>query len=340
MDLSLLTLKRLIVHELPMLGPGQRTPGTISNAQSPFPQRIRHFFEQRIRSALNDYGLKIRFRDPPESPVPAELTKILQGPSQFVPASANIASHLFGVHNGTHSSGLLCISSGVLDGKDAVAVIKLEHESGVRAQRQETNGQLLFEIIVVDDLMLTDNTRVFKVALFVNDGDGLYALACDTQRSRSQLLAGYFLGAFLGCELADRPDVLTKRFLDVAERFLNEKIGEPQARAAAQVGLLAELGNVSNSFSPRHFSTQHIPADLRPEFLNVLRNEGISAQTINKDLALVRSRILRVHFEIDGGLSVLAPPNTVGNQVRVSGLSNGQSKIEVMGRLKSVEGHR
>lgn len=339
MDLTLLRLAGLIVHDLPQITAGGRIEGTVSNAESTFTNRIRNFFQERVRDALTRRGLEIGFDPNTHSPVPGAIRQILSDPSTFVASSQTIANHLFSLQTGVYSAGLLCVARGRLSQQETLAIIKLEHESGVRAHREDRQGQLRFEIELIDDLMLTDNTRVFKVALFVLEGSDVVGMICDAQRSRTQLVADYYLRKFLGCELIDRADLLTKRFLSKTEEFLDENLTDPKQRAHAQVGLLAEITSNADTFSPRRFAQQHLPTNLRDKYLQVAQADGIRPGNIPKDVALIKSRIDRVHITMDGDISILAPPAAI-ERVQISKMPNERSKIEITGRIEKIDGHR
>ena len=194
-DLTFLKIDKLIIHELPK---HQAKDGVLSDAVTPLTPPVRHFFEERIRASLRDAGLPSDFVSGHSSPVPAQVEQLLaqQKPSEkaVVDSSRTIASHLFKIQTGVHSEGLIGLAACSLQTARGLAIIKLEHEEGVRAKLKGPKGSQHFEIEILDDLMLTKHTRVFKVALFAAEpGGSVKGLVCDSQRQRAQLVATYFL---------------------------------------------------------------------------------------------------------------------------------------------------
>ena len=341
-DLTFLKVTRLIIHELPKRGMSP-TDGVLTDTESPLTKEVRHFFEERIREALASKGIPIGITELHSSPVPDCVKKLLcQSHVRFVRESQTIAEHFFCIQTGVHSEGLLCIAECTIKTAAAIAIIKLELEEGVRAELRGTTGQTHFEILVVDDLMLTKNTKVFKVALFsLQDGlkfEDVEARACDSQRARAQLIAEYFLDQFLGCHLLDEPDIMTKKFLETAEVFINTQIKDPVIQARYQNAVLAELNSNSDTVHARAFVDVHMDSTHRKAFLGALGEAEVATTGFGKDVKLIRSKIVRMRFEFDGGISVLVPPQRLNESVTVKQVPDGRTQLAVLARLKKVKG--
>src|ERR1019366_4366425 len=109
----------------------------------------------------------------------------------------------------------------------------------------EKQGKQTFEMSVLDNLVLTDGTRLFKSALFVRksqDEDDFAALACDTQRpfGSSDELAQFWL-RFLGCKVAEEPRVATKKFFEAALDYVNTALTDPVEKATFYDHVVSEL---------------------------------------------------------------------------------------------------
>ena len=341
-DLTFLKIDRLIIHELPNRDRG--TTGVVSDDVSPLPKGVRHFFEERIRFALTYSGIPVEFQANPSSPVPGLVGDSLSvrtlTPKAFVAASQKVARHLFEITTGVHSEGLICVVYGSLQSARAMALVKLENEEGLRAKLKGSAGNQRFEIEVVPDLMLTQHTRVFKVALFEQTTTGtVEALACDNQRARGQLLAEYFLAEFLGCQLVAKPDVTTRKFLEITETFINSLVSDPTARSRYHTALLAELGSNNTSIRARNFADDHLAPEDRPGYLTALKEADVPT-TFKKDTALVKNRLHRTRYDFDGDISVSVPPSAIDDSVTLTDADGGKTRLELEARLQSVHGVR
>jgi hypothetical protein len=340
-NLTFLKIQHLIIHELPKHG---QTDGVLSDAVSPLPDQVRHFFEERIRTSLGTSGIPIGFVAGHSSKVPAHLNEVLGAKrltaKKVVSNSQGIAKHLFGIQTGVHSEGLLCIATCSLKDARGIGIIKLEMEEGVRARLKGAQGNQHFEIEVLDDLMLTQHTRVFKVALFTqNAANTVEALASDSQRARGQFIASYFLDDFLGCALLNKPDVSTKAFFEAAEAFINGSVTEPILQSRYHTALIAELASNNTTVRPRTFADAHLEvADRRP-FLGSLAEAGVP-NSFQKDTGLVNARIVRTRLNFEGDVSVTMPPEALNTTVTVTAGTEGRTRLALESRLEDVRGAR
>ena len=74
---------------------------------------------------------------------------------------------------------------------------------------------------VLNNLVLTDGTRLFKCAMFVRNADGeIDALASDDQRSQGygDMMAAFWR-RFLGADYVQVPKIVTKQFFEATMSF-------------------------------------------------------------------------------------------------------------------------
>jgi hypothetical protein len=142
--------------------------------------------------------------------------------------SQQMAMHLHASQTGVNPAGLLVVSSAVVDGNRALAILKLEKESGVRVHEDKTaDGRRTLSMEHIRELMLTDRTKVFKVGLFYpTTGGTVEGLVSDKQRGYQPQneVADFFLKRFLGCALKQLPPVVTQDFLQATEQFINDEV--------------------------------------------------------------------------------------------------------------------
>ena len=105
---------------------------------------------------------------------------------------------------------------------------------------------------VLDDLVLTEGTRLFKTALFVrrnNESEEFDGLACDSQLSvsASSHMAHFWLN-FLGCKFVVDPRVATQRFFDSTLDFVNNAVTDPTEKGEIYDSLQSEFKSAKLTF--------------------------------------------------------------------------------------------
>lgn len=340
-DYSSLRIESLIVHEVPTVvrtsGSGQPT---LSEVESPMTPEVRNFFEERLRATLSDAAFPAIVIEGTSSPVPALVEGLLRNPGDLVAPSQQMAKRLFEVQTGVNSPGLLAVARGRVGSVATIAVVKLEKEHGVRVRPETVAGLKTLSVEHIRDLMLTEKTRVFKTGLFSEGDSGLDIVVCDHQRQVAHTVAGFFLRDFLGCDLAARPDVETRTFMHAVEKWINDRVENPEERSAYAVALISEMNSQRTTVTPASFAAEHIKVKHRQSFLEALTSSGASAKRFVKDTALVEPQLRRIRYDVDTGVAVIAPPDAIGKSVTVIEKPNGRAQIQVDGRLERVEGKR
>jgi hypothetical protein len=342
-DLGLIHINRLIVHEVPrrLVGSaGASSKPVLSEVESPLEDDTRNFFQERLVGTLANAYEVVFDRDSP-SQMPNLIQSLLsKDPADFVATSQQMAILLHASQGGVNPAGLLTLMEIEIGKRSGVAIVKLEKEEGARIRRAKIDGQSTFNLTHLRDLMLTKKTKVFKASLFVPATGGMEGLVCDTQKGQGTTVAFFFLSQFLGCKLKDVPQVTTQRFFDATERFINERVDGPEEKGRYQVALVAELQSSHPAITPETFATEHLEAEDRQPFLDTLHEEGLTARSYPKDLALVSSILKKVQWNFEDGISVVGRPEQVGEKIRVENRADGKTRMEIVDDLREVKGHR
>lgn len=235
MKFNTFSIDDIIVHKVPVKNAPGTTGPLLSEAASPHDDNVFYFFRQRMSGVMANRGLPVE-PDPARAASNAKVGVVLEAvaglvsdPAELVPASQAIAQRLYETQDGRNPAGILVVARA----QPCVGILKLEHEKGVQAeQSRDADGQIVFRVILHDDLLLTEKTAVFKSAVFRRRSDAdatMVAEASDLQNQRD--LAGFFLAEFLGCRLVDDPPEATRKYFDAAETFVNAAVSDPEKRA-------------------------------------------------------------------------------------------------------------
>ncbi|OCB22499.1 nucleoid-associated protein [Mycobacterium intracellulare] len=336
-DTGRIEAARWVIHEIPKAFRTQDdvTP-TLSKALSPYDPDVARFFERKIGASLQKSKHQIQAADG-EHPVPVTITELLTGPSDgLLTVSTGLAQHLFAAQSGAMSPGLLVVLEGTYQGSaPIVAVLKLEKEEGARAATTEIDGMSTFTVEYMRDLFLTGRTRVFKVSVFMLDGDDppqLRGWISDPQ-SRGIDVADFFLHTFLGCQLVDDPKIATRQFHTEAENFINTYVTDPATKARYETALVAELQGNSTEISIRSFADNYLDLKDRAPFQNAITAAGV-AHSFVKDTQLIK--LARVQYEFVQGVKVSYPADNPGDVVTVNGRDDGKTELQVVDDLKKL----
>jgi hypothetical protein len=340
-----LEIRDVVVHRVPARDDPLEPAPVLSEAPSPYDERVFSFFRQRMSGVMASRGLLVkpdghRLASVAQAGVVlGAVREVVDDPAKLVPASQVIAQRLFDSQDGRNPAGILVVAHGEVDQQPCVGILKLEHEKGVQAEevRNET-GQLLFRVILHDDLLLTEKTAVFKGAVFRRASAtdrSLLAEASDLQNRRE--LAGFFLTDFLGCRLVDDPQEATRKYFDAAEMFLNSTVTDPERHARYEGALLAQMNSSVPTVDPDRFARENLDATEFQPFLDHLKDAGANTKAFPKDTARIKSRIRRVAYGFESGLKLTGSPKAVDDHVAIETSRQG-TKVTITDEISQMKG--
>jgi hypothetical protein len=190
-----LVLSRLIAHEVPQKESG--THPQLSDEDRAPDARIRNFFRERLSGSLNESGIDVVFDSSGNPTIKTSVATLYATPKDLVAVSKEMAKHLFSVQNRQNTAGLLVVATGTIQNHATVAILKLEHEEGIRVIEGSEKGVRTFNLEYLNSLVLTKRTKVFKVGLFV-ERKPAYARVSEEQfgRGADRGVAEFFLREF------------------------------------------------------------------------------------------------------------------------------------------------
>lgn len=273
-------VRRIIVHDMPKPLIGTGDGPNLSEVESAVSDELRTFFTDRIRESLTKAAVDAVFTPSDEHVMPPLILGQLSAqPNDFVEMSQSVGQHLHESQSGRNSPGILVVLLGSIGpSTPCVGIMKLERQSGVRLEPIVTDGHKTFDILAVRNLMLTEKTKVFKAAFFVQTGEGAHgvqALISDLQRTASADVADFFLGRFLGCQRREVPEVLTRQFFELTSKWIDDNITDSQTKVRYQIGLISELNRNSESINPFDFVRDQLQGDDRNGLYQYLTENGI-----------------------------------------------------------------
>jgi hypothetical protein len=192
--------------------------------------------------------------------------------------------------------------------------------------------------------VLTERTRVYKLALFVvtpDGGEDYDAAASDNQTGYGSYneVASFFLSRFLGCKLRKEPEIATKHFYEATESFINEQVEDPVQRTQYYGHVVSEMMSQSPTISTEQFAETYLPVDLRQSFVNYLEAKEVPAN-FPKNNELIDGRLKKTMYEFQSGIRVIAPNDLADERLKLTQLEDGETKLEIKDRLEEVKGKK
>ena len=344
-DVGRLEIDKLIVHDVPSRRVNAQGPSpTLSEIESPLTSTVRNYIRDKVVGTLANNSFPVGFDPASGSPVPALVMDNLGNQSTpFVEASQDLANHLFQSQTGSNPPGLLIVTQTNIEGVNSLAIMKLEREAGARVAATHYQGKSTFDLEHLSDLMLTDKTRVFKVGLFVQEGTTLESIAglvSDNQTAqwhRSDI-ADFFLRRFLGCKLREEPRITTRNYLDATEEWINNSVADPVLKRNYEIAVLAEMQRKLSSINPRMFADQNLELVDRQPYISHLRERQVPVTEFPKDNSMIESRLRRISMELESGVVIIAKTDVFEDKVHITDEDSGQSRIEIIDRVKGMKG--
>jgi len=335
-----LVIKRVIFHDVPRNIKGQVNAPVLSDIPTPVDgERIEHL-KTRIRRALSSRSAyAIEFNPQSPSPIPDLIrthTLKTQAEARFVQTSQTMANYLYEQQVGASSAGLLAILDARISAQHALVILKLEREEGAQLEPSTHGKKKTFNMSVLDNLVLTGGTKLFKNALFLRTGpheQNFAAIACDNQRSFAATVAmAQFWQKFLGCRLREEPRITTKNFYEAAVQFINTKISDPVEMTDIYEHIVSELKSQKHTLSPKAFIEDYIPAPHRQAFEDHLIERHVTLQQFTVDNTEIARRLKRRTYYTSKGASVTIPAEEPDLQVLID-----EHQISVLDSVQTVD---
>ncbi|MFF7874285.1 nucleoid-associated protein [Streptomyces californicus] len=308
-DFGDLVIEQVIVHVVPQR---RRTDLNESIPLSQAPCNLNHdvrtALQARLRGVLALSGREIVENPDSKSSLPDYVYAFLTGDTNLVDVSIDLVHLLRSSQSGVNSAGLLFVADARLGDQKALLIVKLEQETGMQATETVVNGLRTFDVKYLADLLLTEKSKIHKVALFSEDGiseDRIEGWAADRQLAGK--MAVFFLEKFLGCQQKSEPREVTRRFHDAAIEWINSYIADPDARINYVIATLAELQSPTRFLNPVAFAQQHLDVVHRDAFIEHLQASDVPCRTFDKDTEHLENRMRNMRVGFASGAFIVAP---------------------------------
>jgi hypothetical protein len=341
-DTTTIQIERIIVHDIPKHKKGEDgiTPN-LSEQESKLTDGLRKFFKDKVVQSLSsDKSFKICFDEQNESPISWISNEFLKSDgSNIVLQSKAITKHLFDIQVGYNAAGILVVIFGKLNSVNTCIILKLEKDKGAQLTLDPKTHS--YNIAEVEDLMLTQKTKIFKVAMFILRDDfkvKFDGLIMDYQIDikEKKEVTTWFIDKFLGCRAFEDPKITTQHFYNYTRAYINA-LEEDIDRAKYIQDLNSYVQKNSLTLNPKEFADDYLISTAhRNDYKNFLQTKNFSFTSFPKDLSQIDRQVKKITLTFDNDISIVGNKGTFDKKVKLEKLDNGQTRAEITSKIRSI----
>lgn len=340
--LNTILVKKVIVHSIPKHAKDDfTTEPKYSKVESKLSDGLKIFFRDKITQALeSDKAFKICFNDASDSPVSYVCSEVLsRGGGGFVEQSKLLAKRLFEIQVGSNAAGILVFIYGIVSGFSTCFILKLEMDKGMQLTLDPKTDS--YDIAEVENLMLTQKTKIYKVAMIINRKDfkGKYdgkLMDYQIDMKSKREVSTWFMDKFLGCLAYEDPKITTQRFYHLTRSFI-DTLEEPIQRAKYLQDLNSYVQKNSNTLSAKEFANDYITeTSQKSGYETFLKSKNFTFSSFMKDLSQIDNQVKKIMVTFENDVSIVGTKGTLDDKVTFEKLENGETRAEITSKIKKV----
>jgi 37-kD nucleoid-associated bacterial protein len=349
---------RLIAHEIVKASQLNDRPPILSDEIMPLDQHGKDLLAKRLVSTIAS-GNHCVDVDVVESEVnsPFDHTASLldHDDAGFIEATKKLASAL----SAAQTAGAIKAGSGIfIQGKCMVNAVQKRFAAIIKADsdqafRKQVDGENSIVLQYVNEMVLGESQKLFKIALFLEDVQSQARGVVPIQRTPDQFTikvfdhnmqmsgnanaATYFYSTFLKCRLAENAPRLTKQFFNVARDFLDARDElRPQEKMEYRADLISYLRGNRQTLEARTFAQEVLPENLRDPFVKQLQEAGLG-DAVAKDLSLLKGKLRRQSIRFSSEITIYGQPETLRDSVKIGQAdAEGWTDLKIKGSVQEI----
>lgn len=347
-----ITVHRVCLHEIhrrpeegPQLRPtyGQGLLRLGNEAMAAFRSRVVAAFKtnaQCMEMSVREYG--------PGSVIANGADLVLARPEEFVAQSHAFADALASSQGSRQiPGGLLVVFDGTLGNPLTrfFGLMKAElHEGFIKTQDLQAE--------FVRDLFLSPKTKLYKIGIFISDGnnprpalpDGWRPVVYDSAMTESQRdnAATYFYSTFLGLDIPENAAQQVKKFFDQTKAFIKSADLPEDRKVELYNGLYSYLKlDRGNTIQTSRFAQTYMEGAIADDYIYHMGRQRFPTGAIAKDLSEVAGVLRWRKLRFPRAITLSGPPDAIRDLVAVDTIEGERgatwTQITIRGELQSQE---
>ncbi len=189
--------------------------------------------------------------------------------------------------------------------------------------------------------MLTQKTKIFKVALFIlpeNFKVKFDGLIMDYQidiRLKKEATT-WFIDKFLGCRAYEDPKITTQHFYNYTRSF-SDTIPDDIDRAKYIQDLNSYVQKNTYTLNPKEFADDYLTTtEHKNDYRNYLLTKKFNFSSFPKDITQIERHVKKITLAFENDISIVGNKGTFDKKVKLEKLENGKIKAEVISKIRRI----
>jgi hypothetical protein len=341
-EIGSLAIEKIIVHDIPRHLKGNLSvEPTYSEKESSLTDGLRLFFKDKIVSSLkSDKAIKICYDTSKDSPISWLVKELLTSNCEdIVTISKKMTRYLFEIQEGLNVAGILVFIFGKINSFSTCIILKLERDNGAQLKLNPVTKS--YNIDEVKDLMLTQRTKVFKVAMFLLTDDfnvKFDGIIMDYQieMKNKRVVTTWFIEKFLGCKAFEDPKIMTHNFYNYTRQYLYT-IENVLDKAKYIQDLNSYVQKNNTMLNPEEFADDYFSStDHKDDYKSYLESKKFSFSAFIKDTSQIESQLKKFVVEFENDISIVGKRGTFNKNVKLTELPDGNNKAEIISKIRKI----
>jgi hypothetical protein len=198
-----------------------------------------------------------------------------------------------------------------------------------------------YDIEEVENLMLTQKTRIYKVAMFIlrddfksnYDGKTMdYQIDIKTKKD----VTTWFIDKFLGCHAYEDPKITTQKFYNLTRSFI-DTIKEPIEQAKYIQDLNSYVQKNNSSLSPQEFADDYLEStEQKSNYKKFLESKNFSFSSFFKDISQIENQVKKIMINFVNNITIIGDKGVLNDKVKLEKLDDGRTRAEIISRIRKI----
>lgn len=296
--------KSLIIHVVPHHPKGEEGTPDLSERPAQLTARMKTFFARRITSTFGTKPVPCVENPAATQKTPDRVRELIGHPRNLKKASDVLAQGLYDVQGGAQEESVLVVATGSVEldnaSRPAVLLMKLAQTEGVELKKERgTYGASVL------DLMLTDEQKVFKAAILVqNDDSTLFGIVSDGQVADG---AVFWRETYLGMKPVKTADWLTRDWFMGVQSYIDESVQDAETHRKYSSALRVEIESNRSTIDPKKFAVDYFNDGDADALIDHLKEAGAPTVKFDKNDVRLKPREKVMTRRTESGVKVTAP---------------------------------
>lgn len=222
--------------------------------------------------------------------------------------------------------------------KETLIIIKAERHEGF----MEIETPEKVEMRYIDNLLLTPETKLYKVGAFVfdeksasiDDKTKTFVFDCNISAKDDRKAAKYFYSNFLGLSIPQNSEQDTRNFFEYTTEFINKSELPKADKFDLHNALYTYLKTDKNAtIETSSFAETYLPDTIEDDYISFMENKKFPTNSIIKNTSLIKSKLRIRKLSFSTEVKITAPADKFSELVELIESSENSTTLKIKGNM-------